>query len=123
MRLRIDPQLELWATITRESLEQLTLGLGSDVIAMVKAPSVQLFTTELPLNDRHNRLWGTVQRIVNDVINAEVVLDLGAGRTAVAVVSLESLAALNLSVGTRACAVIDASSVILVMIDGPTSQA
>lgn len=120
VHLRIDPPLELRATITRESLEQLALGLGSEVIAMVKAPSVQLSTSEPPPNALRNRLWGTVQRIVEGTTNAEVVLDLGLGRTAAAVISPDSLAALGVSTGTRACAVFDASSVILVVIDDPT---
>lgn len=122
VRLRIDPQLALLATITRESLEQLALSVGSEVIAMVKAPSVQLSTREPAPNDRCNHLWGTVQRIVEGSTNAEVVLDLGLGRTAVAVISTESLAALSLGVGARACATFEASSVILVVIDEPVRQ-
>ena len=44
-------------------------------------------------------------------------LDLGHGRTAVAVVTRDSVTSLGLAVGVRACAAFKASSVILAVID------
>jgi molybdate transport system regulatory protein len=58
-----------------------------------------------------------VQRIVDGPVNAEVTLDLGNGRSAVAVVTRESVESLGLVVGVRACAAFKVSSVILAVID------
>ena len=64
-----------------------------------------------------NKLWGTVSRIVTGPVNAEVTLDLGAGRSATAVVTRDSVDNLGLAEGVRACAAFKASSVILAMLD------
>ena len=50
-------------------------------------------------------------------MNAEVTLDLGAGRSATAVVTRDSVDNLGLDEGVRACAAFKASSVILAMLD------
>ncbi len=115
--LRIDDGLELAAVVTRESAEQLGLAIGSEVIALVKASSLLLITDEAMRISARNRLWGSVQRIVDGPINAEVTVDLGHGRSAVAVVTRESVEALGLAVGVRACAAFKVSSVILAVID------
>jgi molybdate transport system regulatory protein len=115
--VRIDEHLEIAAVVTRESAEQLELGIGTEVIALVKASSLLLLTDEALRISARNRLWGEVQRIVDGPVNAEVTLDLGHGRTAVAVVTRDSVASLGLAVGGRACAAFKVSSVILAVID------
>ena len=115
--LSIDAQLEIAAVVTRESAEQLGLAIGSEVIALVKASSVLLIVDEAMRISARNRLWGEVQRIVDGPVNAEVTLALGNGRTAVAVVTRDSVEALGLAVGARACAAFKVSSVILAVID------
>lgn len=64
-----------------------------------------------------NQLWGTVSRIFTGPVNAEVTLDLGAGRSATAVVTRGSVDSLGLAEGVRACAAFKVSSVILAMLD------
>ncbi len=115
--LRIDEQLEIAAVVTRTSAEQLGLAIGTEAIALVKASSLLLFTDEALRISARNRLWGEVQRIVDGPVNAEVTLALGQGRTAVAVVTRDSVEALGLAVGVRACAAFKVSSVILAVID------
>ena len=115
--LRIDDELEIAAVVTRDSAEQLGLAIGTEVIALVKASSPMLLVDETMRISARNQLWGHVQRIVDGPVNAEVTLDLGHGRTAVAVVTRESVASLGLAVGVRACAAFKASSVILTVID------
>jgi molybdate transport system regulatory protein len=115
--VRIDEHLELVAVVTRESAEQLGLAIGSEVIALVKASSLLLIVDETMRISARNRLWGEVQRIVEGPVNAEVTLDLGRGRSAVAVVTRESVESLGLAVGVRACAAFKVSSVILAVID------
>ncbi|MBP6901999.1 MAG: TOBE domain-containing protein [Burkholderiaceae bacterium] len=117
VRVRLDPALELVAVVTRESAEQLGLRLGSEVIALVKASSLLIVTDPALRISARNQLWGTVARIVDGPVNAEVTLDLGAGRTAVAVLTREAVAALGLEPGRRASAAFKVSSVILAVLD------
>ncbi|MBC7995758.1 MAG: TOBE domain-containing protein [Rhizobacter sp.] len=115
--LRIDEHLELAAVVTRDSAERLGLVIGAEAIALVKASSLLLLTDERLRISARNRLWGEVSRIVDGPVNAEVTLDLGQGRSAVAVVTHESVQSLGLVVGLRACAAFKVSSVILAVID------
>ncbi|MBP6816323.1 MAG: TOBE domain-containing protein [Burkholderiaceae bacterium] len=117
VRIRLDDSLELVAVVTRESAQQLGLAIGSEVIALIKASSLLLLTDEGLRISARNRLWGTVQRIVDGPVNASVTLDLGSGRTATAVVTRESVESLGLALGSRACAAFKVSSVILAVID------
>lgn len=115
--LRVDEHLELAAVVSRESAEQLGLTIGSEAIALVKASSLLLFTDESMRISARNRLCGEVQRIVEGTVNSEVTLALGGGRSAVAVITRESVESLGLAVGVRACAAFKVSSVILAVID------
>lgn len=117
VHIRIDPQLEIAATVTRESAEQLGLAVGAEVIALVKASSLMLLVDDNVRVSARNRLWGTVSRVVEGPINAEVTLALGGGRSAVAVVTRDAVQALGLCVDARACAAFKVSSVILAVID------
>jgi len=111
--LRADPQTELVAVITRDSAEQLGLAIGMEVVALVKASAVLLLTDEGLRTSARNHLWGTVQRVVEGPVNADVTLSLGGGKTVTAVVTHDSVVSLGLQVGQRACAVFKASSGIL----------
>lgn len=104
----------LVATVTMESLAELQLAPGSEVWALVKAPSVLLTLDEpgIKLSAR-NRLCGTVSRVTRGSVNADVVIDLPGGASVSAIVTLDSLDRLALTTGSRACAVFKAGSVIL----------
>ena len=115
--IRLDDRLELAAVVTQESAELLGLAVGCEVVAMVKASSVMLVADDRLRLSARNRFWGTVSRIVDGPVNAEVTLDLGQGRSAVAVVTSESVRTMGLSEGVRAGAVFKVSSVILAVID------
>jgi molybdate transport system regulatory protein len=114
---RLGPGLELAAVVTRTSAENLQLAIGREVIVLVKSSSLLLLTDERLRISARNRLWGAVSRIVEGPVNAEVTLDLGGGRSATAVITGDSVAALGLAVGVRACAAFKASSVILAVVD------
>ncbi|MEO7245438.1 MAG: TOBE domain-containing protein, partial [Rubrivivax sp.] len=120
--VRLDDETEIAAVVTRTSAEQLGLALGREVVALVKAPSLRLLTdtgadpAPAP-GPPINRLWGTVQRIVDGPVSAEVMLDLGLGCCATAVVTRDTVAALQLAPGVRAAATFERSSVILMVAD------
>lgn len=117
VRVRLDDALEIAAVVTRESAETLGLAIGCEVIALVKASSLLVFTDASLRISARNQLWGTVVRVVDGPVNAEVVIALGAGRSAVAVLTRDAVAALGLAEGVRACAAFKVSSVILAVID------
>ena len=104
----------LVATITMESLSELELGPGSEVWALVKAPSVMVIPDDPGIRlSARNRLCGNVSRITRGAVNSDVVIDLPGGSAVSAIITNDSLDSLALAVGTPACAVFKAGSVIL----------
>ncbi|MCH8181104.1 MAG: TOBE domain-containing protein [Proteobacteria bacterium] len=116
VRLRLDDAHELVAVITQDSAEQLGLEIGMDVVALVKASAVLLLTDEGLRTSARNQLWGTVERVTDGQVNAEVVISLGGGRTVTSVVTQASIATLGLARGVRVCAMFKSSSVILAVL-------
>lgn len=113
VRLKLDPENELVAIITRESAENLGLQIGSEVNALVKSSSVLLLTDPKVKTTARNHLWGEVTRIHDGPVNAEVTLVMPGGKSICAVVTHDSVEKLGLAVGERACAIFKASAVIL----------
>ena len=117
VRLRLDADTELAATITRTSAENLGLAIGREVFAFVKAPSVLISTDpELRVTAR-NQLWGEITEVHRGSVNDEVTLTLPSGRSLAAVLTHESAESLGLAPGVRACAIFKASSVMLATYD------
>lgn len=100
--------------ITHESVEQLGLGVGDEVIALIKESSVFLAVgEEPPLISARNRLLGEVSRAVKGAVNAEVVIALPGGKTLVSILSNEGLDILAVEEGMPIWACIKASDVML----------
>lgn len=114
--LRMEGGTQLVAIITRESAEQLGLVIGTEVFALVKASAVLLMTDRKLRTSARNHLWGTVQRVHDSVVNAEVVIDLGHGKSVTAVVTHESVRSLGIAEGSEVCAIIKSSNIILSVI-------
>ena len=112
--LTIAPGVEITAVITRHSVADLGLVPGRAAIALIKSSFIILAAADDGLRtSARNRLVGTVSRVEDGAVNSEVTLDLDAGKTLTATVTLESARALELKVGTPAAALIKASHVIL----------
>ncbi|ULB12451.1 TOBE domain-containing protein (plasmid) [Cereibacter azotoformans] len=106
----------LSAIITERSAEDLGLAPGVEVFALIKSSFVILATGEAPAAmSVRNRLAGAVAARTDGAVNSEIVLDLGGGRTMVAIVTLASAQEMNLKPGDRATALIKASHIILAM--------
>ena len=106
----------LTATITERSAEDLGLAPGTEVFALIKSSFVILAAGDAPgAISVRNRLTGTVASRHDGAVNAEIVLDLGGGKTMAAIITLESARELNLQPGDRATALVKASHVILAM--------
>ncbi|MCB1776749.1 MAG: TOBE domain-containing protein [Candidatus Competibacteraceae bacterium] len=102
------------ALITSKSLEDLGIRDGVDVYALVKASSVMVMAADTPLRlSARNQLRGVVVKCQKGVVNSEVTIQLTGGETITAIITNESMDALELSEGAEAVAVFKSTSVIL----------
>ncbi|AYZ63951.1 LysR family transcriptional regulator [Burkholderia multivorans] len=103
------------AVVTHESTEALGLQVGADACALVKASWVMLAADDgAPVRvSARNQLHGAVETVKGGAVNSEVTLVLDGGGTLTAVVTNDSVDALQLAAGRRAIALFKASSVIL----------
>lgn len=102
------------AQITHQSTRHLGLRKGTEIVALIKAPSVIVADAAENLKlSAQNRLAGTVVQLVRGAVNAEVVIQLAGGSTVCAIVSNASADALELAEGKTAVAIFNASHVIL----------
>jgi len=68
--------------------------------------------TKMKISAR-NQLKGKVAEIKEGAVNGTVKIDIGGGNYITAVITMDSIANLGLKVGSDACAVIKASSVMV----------
>ena len=100
--------------ITAESVETLGLIVGEGAYAVIKASSVLISSDISGLRlSAGNQLRGRVVSIRTDAVMAEVILDIGGGDTIAATVTAGGAGNLGVSEGDEACAIIDASNVII----------
>lgn len=102
------------ASITKESVENLGIKAGLEVIALVKAPQIIVVTDfgGYTLSAR-NQLQGTVTQIKPGAVNSEVDIELKGGDKVAATVTNDSIESLGLRKGQSATAVFKAGAVIL----------
>jgi molybdate transport system regulatory protein len=104
----------IYALVTSESVRTLGLCVGRDAILLIKAPFVVIASGEqAPPTSVRNSLRGVVQRCEMSPVSAEVVLDIGGGKTLAATITAASAKALGLTPGQPACALFDASHIIV----------
>lgn len=119
VRLRHGASLELTAIVTNESVQNLGLVEGREVLAFVKASSVVLMAGDEGTRvSARNRFRGVVQQVHHGPVNAEVTLGLpGSHQVLTAVVTEPNVERLGLAVGQPVTAIFKASSVFLVSTD------
>ncbi|MDM7322468.1 MAG: TOBE domain-containing protein [Gammaproteobacteria bacterium] len=116
--LRLQGEDCLHAIVTKESAQSLRLEPGKVATAIIKASWVILAAPEECIRiSARNRLCGTIKRIQEGAVNAEVVLELPGGNTLAAIITEASLEELGFKVGDGACALIKASHIILAVDD------
>jgi molybdate transport system regulatory protein len=116
--LALSPTLQLTAIVTRESAEEMDLHVGRDVLAFVKASSILMLVGDDKRISARNRFTGTVTRIQQGPVNAEVTLSLPGGQHVItAVITDDSVKRLDLVAGQTATAVFKASAVFLAAVD------
>lgn len=102
------------ATVTKESVNELGIKSGMEVIALVKAPQVIIVTDfgGYKLSAR-NQLSGTVTAVKPGAVNSEVDIELKGGEKIAATITNDSVETLGLAKGQVATAVFKACAVIL----------
>lgn len=112
--LRLSPAVTLTAVITGESVRDLGITVGREVVALVKSSFVLLAAAgqKLAVSAR-NRVPGTVARREDGPVSSEFTLDIGEGKSLIAVVTRDGAEELGLGVGDPAVALFKASHVIL----------
>lgn len=104
----------LVATCTQESVQVMSLKPGDRVEAMIKASWVVLADgVDASSTTASNCLTGKVSRVTEGAVNAEVRLQLAGGNTLTAIVTMESLKALDIKPGRILAALINSSSIIV----------
>ena len=112
--VEVSASTTIFASVTNESVRSLGLCVGREAIVLIKAPFVMVALDEEGLKtSARNAIAGVVLRSETSAINAEVVIDIGGGKTLAAHISAHSAKALNIEAGTKVQALFDASHVIL----------
>lgn len=103
----------LVSTITNSAVEELGLEVGNEVVAIIKASSV-LLTTILDLEtSARNKLVGVITNVKKGDVNSQVSIDVGDNDVVVATITTGSVETLELDVGSKVCALIKSSNIII----------
>lgn len=112
--VEVGPETTVYAQVTEESVREMGLVPGRDVVVLIKAPFVMIAPgKERPTVSARNCLGGSVVRCEVSAVNAEVVLDIGSDKRLTATITAQSARALELAPGTSAFALFDAAHVIV----------
>jgi molybdate transport system regulatory protein len=110
----VAPETTIHALVTNASVRELGLVTGREAIVLVKAPFVIIAPgIEPPRLSVRNCIRGVVDRCEISAVSAEVVLDIGGGKTLSATITAHSAKALDLSPGKPALALFEAAHVII----------
>src|SRR5690606_40905018 len=102
------------ALVTNESVRELGLVVGREAIVLIKAPFIIVAPGgEQPRVSSRNCIAGSVLRCETSPVSAEVVLDIGGGKTLAASITARSAKELELAPGKSAYALFDAAHVII----------
>ena len=118
VELDLGDGMRMVAVITNESIEDLRLRKGREAYALIKASSPILVPEEESMRtSARNRLCGEVVSCIEGAVNGEVGLELAGGKRLTAIITNDSIKNLGLKEGSRACALIKASNVIVAVND------
>jgi molybdate transport system regulatory protein len=114
VNLELEGGEKMTAIITNASAGALKLKNGASAFAVIKASEVMIGTgmDGAKLSAR-NVLEGVVSKVQDGAVNSEVILALPGGTKVVASITKASVKKLGLKKGTKACAVIKASNVMV----------
>jgi len=114
VKLALSAGSTVTSIITNESVDNLGLQPGKEATAIIKASSVMIGkgNADLQISAR-NIVKGKVKKIKEGMVMAEVILDLGDGKTISSTISDESVKRLGLRENDEAFAIFKATSVMM----------
>lgn len=102
------------ASMTNDEFDSLDIKQGDDVLLLIGMSEINLITDEQPYRlSARNSLKGTVIRVQQEGVDAEVFIRLPGGDSIAALITGESTASLNLKVGDHVMAVFKSNAVLL----------
>lgn len=112
--LKLTDGQRLSAIITKQSVSELGLEAGEVCFVLIKSSFVILAPKDgFAKSSAGNRLCGTIIKHDKGAVNDEVILDLGGGKTLVAIITNDSAQELGFREGDKVAALINASNIIL----------
>ena len=111
--LKVSDTSAIHAIVTNAATEDLGLEPGRRVLALVKASFVHLLPSGQTGSAQRNLFRGPVKRRIDAEVNSEVHIDIGHGKTMVAVVPRHHAEALGVAEGVEVAATFDPNHVIL----------
>ncbi|ACZ13080.1 TOBE domain-containing protein [Sulfurospirillum deleyianum] len=112
IELTIKAANKIYASITKNSYQELGLHLGDSAIAIIKASSIFLSKTK-PTIACENLLQGKIIQILSDTSSTEITLELESKSTITATISNEAFEPLGLKINEETYIFFKASNVIL----------
>jgi len=114
IHLNVSDQVELVAIVTEPSVIGLDLHVGGNAIALIKSSFVILALDQPGLRlSARNQIKGVVSHVEDGAVNAEVAVDIGQDKTLTAIVTRQSVEALELKPGCAVVCCVKASHIIL----------
>jgi molybdate transport system regulatory protein len=111
--LKISDRSELVVTVTNRSVTELGLKRGRTVMAFIKAPLVTLLPGDASSSTGRNVFPGTVLERTDGAVNAEILVDIGEGKTITAVIAKDIADSMALQSGVSVLTLFKPSHVIL----------
>lgn len=112
--VQVSGETTIHASLTMESVKELGLVEGREAVVLIKAPFVMLARDEPGLQvSARNSIAGRVLRCEQSPLQAEVVIEIGDGKTIAASITAASATAMGIAPGLPVRALFDASHVIL----------
>ena len=106
----------LSSSITNEAIQSLSLVEGMEAYGIIKASSVLIAVVDdcskLRISAR-NKFCGRVSSITNGVVTSIVKVDLECGQSISSSITVDAVKDLNLEVGSKVCAIIKSSCVMI----------
>ena len=114
VELEVEGGMHIVAAVTKASTQKLGLKEGVQAMALIKATFVLLMTdAENYLLSTRNQFSGTVSSITRGTVNAEVQIDVPGIPGITSVITVGSLDALGLKIGSPVTAIVKAMNVIV----------
>lgn len=100
------------STISNDAVKELSLTVGTEATAVIKATEVLIGKGELKISAR-NKFPGKVSSIKEGAVNSKVTIETFGGNTITSTISNDAVKELELSVGSEATAIVKATSVMI----------